>query len=450
MKTLTATAGGGSVVPPMHPVAACLTAVQQAFAAVGDAPCWSLSSAELADLTAQAAQVVAAATELRLRLVAAADVADIAVANGATSTAAWLRHSDRLDRNTAAAEVRLASELDRTCEATRRALVAGAVNVDQAHVITRAVTGLPPSVGETDRARVELMLLDHAREFGPDELRRLGRRVFEVIDPDNADYLEGKALEAEEARARQLSQLTMRRTGDGTTRGAFRLPDVQADMLRTWLEAASAPRRRSMADDSDTDPDTAAENDLPYPVGLGRAFGSLCEHLQPDGFSRLGALAATVTINIDYDRLRDQLGAALLSTNTPISAAQARRLACNSGLLPMVLDTDSVVLDLGRSERLHNRYQRIVMGKRDGGCIWRGCDRPPAWCEAHHITPWSEGGETNVRDGCLLCVVHHHLAHSPGWRVVMAADGIPEVIPPARVDPERRPLRHERFKRRRC
>lgn len=63
---------------------------------------------------------------------------------------------------------------------------------------------------------------------------------------------------------------------------------------------------------------------------------------------------------------------------TPMSAAQARRLACSTEPIPMVLGGDSCILDLGRSERLHNRYQRIAMGKREGGCIWPGCDRPPS------------------------------------------------------------------------
>jgi hypothetical protein len=25
-----------------------------------------------------------------------------------------------------------------------------------------------------------------------------------------------------------------------------------------------------------------------------------------------------------------------------------------------------------------------------------GCDRPPAWCDAHHVTHWIDGGETNL------------------------------------------------------
>ena len=80
------------------------------------------------------------------------------------------------------------------------------------------------------------------------------------------------------------------------------------------------------------------------------------------------------------------------------------------------------------------------MAARDGGCVFPECDRPTAWCEAHHLTPWSHGGRTDVADGCLLCSFHHHLVHQGQREVRMGADGIPEILPPARIDP---PERHD-------
>ena len=40
-----------------------------------------------------------------------------------------------------------------------------------------------------------------------------------------------------------------------------------------------------------------------------------------------------------------------------------------------------------------------------------GCDIPAAWCEAHHLIPWTKGGKTDLADGVLLCSHHHHRAH---------------------------------------
>jgi len=95
-----------------------------------------------------------------------------------------------------------------------------------------------------------------------------------------------------------------------------------------------------------------------------------------------------------------------------------------------MLGADSAVLDLGFTKRLFDRHQRIALAVRDRGCIFPGCDRPPAWTEAHHITAWEDGGPTDLANGCLLCSFHHHLVHKGEWAVVMSADGIPEILPP--------------------
>jgi hypothetical protein len=48
---------------------------------------------------------------------------------------------------------------------------------------------------------------------------------------------------------------------------------------------------------------------------------------------------------------------------------------------------------------------------RDGGCTHPGCDRPPGWCEAHHIEHWADGGTTTLDNLRLYCDRHHHDAH---------------------------------------
>jgi hypothetical protein len=177
----------------------------------------------------------------------------------------------------------------------------------------------------------------------------------------------------------------------------------------------------------------------------GRALCELIEHLPTDALPAHGAVNATVVVRIGNDRLTSGLGEAVLDTGGRISAGTARRLACNASLLPMVLGGDSVLLDQGRSRRLFDRHQRVALTVRDRGCIWPGCDRPPAWTEAHHIVAWSRGGATDLANGCLLCSFHHHLLHKGDWAVRMAVDGIPEVLPPHRIDPRRTPIRHQRF-----
>ena len=76
---------------------------------------------------------------------------------------------------------------------------------------------------------------------------------------------------------------------------------------------------------------------------------------------------------------------------------------------------------------------------RDRGCVFPGCDRPPAWCNAHHLVWWEHGGPTDEQNLCLLCRRHHTLCHEGGWGIPRRDDGTYEVHePPAGHIPTRR------------
>ena len=136
-------------------------------------------------------------------------------------------------------------------------------------------------------------------------------------------------------------------------------------------------------------------------------------------------------------------GVGWLDTGAPISAAEARRMACDAQILPAVLDGNSQPLDLGRARRLFTGPIRRALILRDRGCSFPGCDRPARWSEGHHLKAWADGGATNLTNACLVCRHHHRLLHSDsGWQVRLTADGNPEYLPPAGVDPERRPRRN--------
>ncbi|NYG06459.1 hypothetical protein BJ986_000946 [Phycicoccus badiiscoriae] len=96
-----------------------------------------------------------------------------------------------------------------------------------------------------------------------------------------------------------------------------------------------------------------------------------------------------------------------------MSASEARRLACNAGLVPAVLDGASLPLDLGRAERFFTEAQRVALATRYDACAAFGCDRPYAWCELHHEDPWHRGGKTDLALAVPLCGHHHRRAHDP-------------------------------------
>jgi hypothetical protein len=100
-----------------------------------------------------------------------------------------------------------------------------------------------------------------------------------------------------------------------------------------------------------------------------------------------------------------------------------------------------VVLHLGRARRTATAGQRLALAARDGGCSFPACDRPPDWCESHHVTPWTDGGPTDVNNLTLVCGFHHREHAKRGWAVYMV-DGLPEWIPPRWIDPQQTPRRN--------
>ncbi|WP_344017039.1 HNH endonuclease signature motif containing protein [Pseudonocardia xinjiangensis] len=81
---------------------------------------------------------------------------------------------------------------------------------------------------------------------------------------------------------------------------------------------------------------------------------------------------------------------------------------------------------------------RRAIAARDRGCA--GCGRPPSWCEVHHVTARQDGGDTALHNCVMLCRACHRLQHHSEWEVRIR-DGLPELIPPAWIDPQRRPRR---------
>ena len=89
-------------------------------------------------------------------------------------------------------------------------------------------------------------------------------------------------------------------------------------------------------------------------------------------------------LTIGLQQLIDGLGSAILGYGGSIDAATARRLACDSCVVPVVLGGDSQPLDVGLAKRSATAAIRAGLAARDGGCAWPGCDTPvllaqPAW-----------------------------------------------------------------------
>ncbi|GGJ15085.1 hypothetical protein GCM10010052_10560 [Paenarthrobacter histidinolovorans] len=125
----------------------------------------------------------------------------------------------------------------------------------------------------------------------------------------------------------------------------------------------------------------------------------------------------------------------------PLHPNTIRKIACDAEILPVLLGTDSQILDIGRTTRIFPPHIRKAITARDGGCAFPDCTLPAPWCEAHHITYWSHGGTTGTNNGTLLCSHHHHLIHKEQWTITINT-GIPWFIPPPHIDPHQTPRRN--------
>ncbi|HKQ03425.1 MAG TPA: HNH endonuclease signature motif containing protein, partial [Actinomycetes bacterium] len=117
----------------------------------------------------------------------------------------------------------------------------------------------------------------------------------------------------------------------------------------------------------------------------------------------------------------------------------AGRLQAAMALLPPILGgAPSQPLDVGRASRVVQPAQRTALAVRDGGCVFPGCARPLAWCEAHHLLHWLQGGPTDLANLALLCRAHHRAVHEGGWHLARGPDGSLSATPPYRRHPAAR------------
>ncbi|WP_243057081.1 HNH endonuclease signature motif containing protein [Nocardioides sp. SR21] len=390
--------------------------VQSELDAVADASVWSMDAAETADTLVALTRVEAKLAELKARVAAHADDLRVGQEVGASSAASWLAHTTRTTRPAAAGTVRLGHALEEHPQ-TRDALAHGEVLLEQARVIVHAVDQLPDDIDRALVAKAEAQLVAEAAHHDAKALRILGKHLFEVIAPDEADAREAAILEAEEKTAAKACHLSMYDDGHGKTHGRFTLPTaVEGALLRKILMAIAAPKHQHAVEGAGVERPAT-------PEAMGRALCEFITRFPRNKLPRAGGLPATLLVLIDEDSLFGRVEkAGVLDTGEKVSPGMARRLLCEAEVIPVVLGGDSQPLDVGRARRLHTKAQRYAMLVRDRGCRAEGCDRTHT-LQAHHQTRWVDGGDTNVKDGVTLCHWHHQRAHDASYETTYRPNG---------------------------
>jgi len=390
-----------------HQFSGVLASLEVALRSAADLNPAFLSPSQVGETLLALQRVSAQIAELVLRVMGSAPAQALAEESGARDVAAWLAASAPVEARAAHGQLRLAQALERR-EATRVAMAQGLVSVEQARVIVQALDALAvdPAVDPEVLSRAEAHLVELAATHGPRELRRLAAHLLEVVAPEVADAADARALARLEERAQRRQSLSITPAGDGLTRIHGLVPEAVGERLRLAVEAYAQPRVAALEADGKR---------LPRSRVLAEAFGQLLETIDPDRVPAQGGDATTVIVTIDHDKLTRDLATAELGGGVPITAAEARRLACTAKILPAVLDGQSQPLDLGRAQRLFTPAQRKALRLRDKRCRAEGCTAPAEWCDAHHLQPWAEGGSTDLANGVLFCGHHHRRAHDPTY-----------------------------------
>jgi hypothetical protein len=290
-----------------------------------------------------------------------------------------------------------------------QAAASGQISNRHAVVIGKALQDLPVATTTEQREFAEQALIRDALDLSPTDLATRARRITDQYKPEpQVDADEDRLLRRREALARAKTSFQLWDNQDGTWSGRFTIPELHGRIAKTITDAYTAPRRAHL--------EPAADPFETHVHKQGVAFCQILEHIPANKLPDAGGSPIRIVVTIDEDKLRSKVAAGTLATGERLSAGDLRRLAANHGIIPAVLGTDSVPIDLGRSQRLFSKEQRDALAVMDGGCTAPGCDRPPSWCEVQHTKPWKSGGNTDLKHATLHCNACHHVADAEAWR----------------------------------
>jgi hypothetical protein len=326
--------------------------------------------------------------------------------DGAVSASAWVEHRARTSGGMARRRVKVARALQYLA-LVREAVSQGRLTFE--HAALFAAAQVPAT--EAAMQRDEAALVAHAEELSVDAFARLIRRWRELADVDGSH---------DQATDRARRFLRMSSTLDGTWIISGRLDAASGAIVFDALEGISEELYRGEERDFVQDADDGRPR-LPS-QRRADALVELTRRAAVADAQSSKAARPLITLVVRSEDLAAGRGGET-DRGVVVPGATVRRLACDASIAAVVLDSLGEPIDLGRSTRVPSAAQRRALVVRDRGCVFPGCDRPPGWCDVHHLVPWVDGGPTDLENAALFCGRHHHLMHEHGWRVVRRPDG---------------------------
>ncbi|MEO6880472.1 MAG: DUF222 domain-containing protein, partial [Mycobacteriaceae bacterium] len=369
------------------------------------------------------------------RLIAELDVRGVAGARLQKGTAGLLSAVLHLDRGETARRVKAAlvlgprvttggEVLDPVLPCTAAGQARGELSAEHARVVERTMGALPSMLDPELRERAEAQLAGLATHMLPAELVLAGERIRAHLDPDGS-------LTDDDDRERRRA-FTIGKQGDD---GMSPVRGVLNPQCRAVLDAAMTPLTRPAPteDGAVSDPRTPAQRGHDALRSLARRAMAAAT------VGTSGGATTTVVISMGIEDLDARAGQATTATGATLPIADALNLAADACWILGVLDRRGQPLWLSRTQRLATGPQRKALFLRDGGCTRPGCSAPAAWCEAHHLISWLDGGPTDLPNLALVCSFDHHLITHDGYTVTMGEHGRITWTTPAWLDPTRTP-----------
>jgi hypothetical protein len=303
----------------------------------------------------------------------------------------------------------------------------GTLSAAHVTVIIKALDALPSGLSAEQLASAEKILVDAARSLAPKDVRDLGVRLKDTIDPDGDEPDD----DADRQRRRDAG---LRTESDGMVAFGGRFDAETGAKALTVIGALAKPRPE---DETGKDERTGGQR-------RHDAFAAVLDlALRANELTPAEQPPVTVHVTMTAEQFETRTGHAVTSYGQQITVAEALRLADQAAIAWLVHDTKGGVLTCGRKRRFANADQIDALIARDGGCAFPGCDHPAEWCQRHHIREWIDGGPSDIDNLVLLCGYHHRKFVGQGWRIEVH-DKIPWFIPPPWIDPDQKPLRNIR------
>ena len=351
-------------------------------------------------------EAFALADRLNAKLLAAVgehDRAELWRNDGSTSMAAWLRHHTRKAGRDAARCARIARRL-RGLPVTAAAYGDGVLSSGQVQAIVDNLMDRTVDLFAHHEAQLVPELAPLSVADTAIAMQEWARRAEAVVGDDPEPVLPERSL--------HLSRIL-----DGRRELSGSFDPEGGEVIATAL-------RLAQTGDVDGEPARSPAQ------RRGDALVDLCRRfLDHQQDRRGGRHRPHLNVITTLDDLQHHRHGRLID-GTILDAATLQRLACDTGIHRVVTNGRSTILDYGTTTRTVPAPLFNALVIRDHHCRFPGCDRPPHWCEAHHVRWVLDGGPTALDNLTLQCSRHHHLLHTPGWHAKLLPDNTLEVTDP--------------------